>query len=329
MRLIDKDKVIAEMNRSINAELEIIKKYTHPFYATEITRCNARIALLEQFRDFINTLEMKEIKPAEQENEDEMIRKLCKELIESSFINELCNKEERDACINWIEKQGKQELPQVYETVDGEIITYSESEGYKVVEPKFKIGDWICNDGNSYLIADIDLDKRRYLFEVGGYTNTFLNWESIENADKNYHLWTIKDAKEGDILVYGDKENHHVTIYMIFKSRRDEITAYTYFHMFNYEFKFNNWCDCGQSAHPATLQQRNMLFKRIMETGFEWNSAKKELKTIEKSKWSEEDEHRLKDTIYFLNTAKKHYASTVELDACINWINSLKQKMEE
>ena len=39
--------------------------------------------------------------------------------------------------------------------------------------------------------------------------------------------------------------------------------------------------------------------------------------------WSEEDEHRIKDTIYFLDTAKKHYASTEELDACIDWLKSL------
>jgi len=47
-----------------------------------------------------------------------------------------------------------------------------------------------------------------------------------------------------------------------------------------------------------------------------------------KSAWSEEDKHRLKDTIYFLDTAKKHYASTVELDACINWLKSLKPQKQ-
>lgn len=43
--------------------------------------------------------------------------------------------------------------------------------------------------------------------------------------------------------------------------------------------------------------------------------------------WNEEDEHRAKDTIYFLDTAKKHYASTVELDACIDWLKSLKDRV--
>ena len=47
----------------------------------------------------------------------------------------------------------------------------------------------------------------------------------------------------------------------------------------------------------------------------------------QKPTWSEEDEHKVKDIIYFLDTAKKHYASTVELDACIDWLKSLKQKI--
>ncbi len=44
----------------------------------------------------------------------------------------------------------------------------------------------------------------------------------------------------------------------------------------------------------------------------------------QKPVWSKEDEHKIKDIVYFLNTAKKHYASTVELDACIDWLKSLR-----
>ena len=82
----------------------------------------------------------------------------------------------------------------------------------------------------------------------------------------------------------------------------------------------------------------------MKEAGYEWDAEKKELKMIDWSKhvkyepnspsiieenteWSEEDEHRAKDIIYFLDTAKKHYASTVELDACIDWLKSLKQRI--
>ena len=53
------------------------------------------------------------------------------------------------------------------------------------------------------------------------------------------------------------------------------------------------------------------------------------LKNNEKksAEWSEEDEHRLEDATYFLDTAKKHYACTDELDACINWLKSIKERM--
>lgn len=41
------------------------------------------------------------------------------------------------------------------------------------------------------------------------------------------------------------------------------------------------------------------------------------------SQWTEEDEHRRSDAIYFLNDAKKHYADTSEIDATIDWLNYL------
>ena len=48
-----------------------------------------------------------------------------------------------DKNIAWLEEQGEKEEPQVYETEDGEIITYSETDGYKFDEPRFKVGDWV------------------------------------------------------------------------------------------------------------------------------------------------------------------------------------------
>lgn len=136
-----------------------------------------------------------------------------------------------DSDIN-VEKQGEQKEHQVYKTKDGEIITYSETDGYKVIEPKFKVGDWI-------------IEPRE------GEPNGLWHIERIE--DNNY--W---DGCTGVPIEYADK----------------------YYHL-----------------------------------------------KIEKPAWSEEDEHRLEDAIYFLDTAKKHYASIDELDACIDWLKSIKQRM--
>ncbi len=53
------------------------------------------------------------------------------------------------------------------------------------------------------------------------------------------------------------------------------------------------------------------------------------------AEWNEEDKHRCGDAIYFLETAKKHYADTSEIELTIDWLKSLrpqpkdKQKSEE
>ena len=39
---------------------------------------------------------------------------------------------------------------------------------------------------------------------------------------------------------------------------------------------------------------------------------------------SEEDEHRRKDAIYFLESAKRHYADTSEIEKAIDWLKSLR-----
>lgn len=43
-----------------------------------------------------------------------------------------------------------------------------------------------------------------------------------------------------------------------------------------------------------------------------------------KNEWSEDDEHRCGDAIYFLETAKKHYADTSEIELTIDWLKSLR-----
>lgn len=57
-------------------------------------------------------------------------------------------KKEMDT-IALLKKQGKQEEPQVYETKDGKIVTYSETDGYKFVEPNFHKNAWL------YLVSDV------------------------------------------------------------------------------------------------------------------------------------------------------------------------------
>ena len=86
---------------------------------------------------------IEELFPELVESDDEKIKKelitLIKDCNEGCYVTISPSKIEEYT--NWLEKQGEQEKPQVYETEDGEIITYYEKEGYKVIDPKFKIND--------------------------------------------------------------------------------------------------------------------------------------------------------------------------------------------
>lgn len=159
----------------------------------------------------------------------------------------------KEDAIAWLEKQGEQK------SVDK-------------VEPKFKVGDWVVTDlFNIVQIKAIDNDK--YVLE-----DTMRFSISVDYADNCWHRWTIQDAKDGDMLVYGDNPNHnHVEVIMIFKSVRNERSVFTHFHIFIDQFRINDWCNCGESTHPATKEQRDLLFTKMKEKGYEWNKDKKKL----------------------------------------------------
>ena len=213
--------------------------------------------------------------PEIRESEDERIR--------GAIIDHLkdCNLTEWAA---WLEKQGEQEEPQVYETENGEVITYSESEGYKVIEPIFKVGDWITNGEYTWKIVEVKPLDYILQSQDGNIVD-----DTISFVDEQFHSFTIEDAKDGDVLVYGDNSNYHVTIIMLFKSMRTVDSAFNHFHIFDDTFRVNSWCDCGRNAHPATKEQRELLFQKMKEAGYEWDVEKKELKKIDDEEVNGED----------------------------------------
>ena len=164
------------------------------------------------------------------------------------------------------EKQGEQKEPQVYETEDGDIITYSETDGYKVVEPKFKVGDWIAND---YCVGKvIALTDDAYLLDSG---------QGIPfSCEHNAHLWTIQDAKDGDVL----KEDSCMFIIERMKPNGTAIVHCCLFDDGDFDLGSTLSFDVD-STYPATKEQRDFLFSKIKEAGYEWDAEKKELKKIE------------------------------------------------
>ena len=155
------------------------------------------------------------------------------------------------------------------------------------VEPKFKVGDWVVNKfGDSYHIDS--LDKKNYQVSDGkGNYNYF----PISKQDE-MHLWAIQDAKDGDVLVCdinkaeigGDVEklpNIVSTIFNFKKLINIKDYIHSYCHLYDKRFLglqrtmyYNSFV---YNISPATKEQRDFLFQKIKESGYEWDADKKEL----------------------------------------------------
>ena len=278
--------------------------------------------------------------PELKESEDEKVRKALIRFHKSTMdIDGIKGYE----IVAWLEKQEtsytKKDVDDAF--VEGmalaknELEKQSEQKSTDKVEQKFKVGDWVVNKGHSYLIADIDYLDNRYLFEIGGYTHEQLNWEYIENADNKYHLWTIKDAKEGDVLmsrspfIYGKQ------------------CPYGGLDWYNNNFiKASNFIFTDSPVHPATKEQRDTLFAKMEEAGYEWDDEKIEVKKIfqrmvsaeakealydKPTEWSEEDEvmiANIRDDLFCYQTKVRDedHQLAEDIEKEINWLKSLKQR---
>lgn len=134
---------------------------------------------------------------------------------------------------------------------------------------KFNVGDWIFKSECPLLITAINSGFYR-IQDTRGYTAE-INQRAI---DKFYHLWTLKDAKPGDVLVC---ENDNCPF--IFKGCIDEVhpeypVAYCGINCsdeFASDTSQNWWTD--SSVRPATDKERQQFFNRLEKEGYKWEAV--------------------------------------------------------
>ena len=139
-------------------------------------------------------------------------------------------------------------------------------------EPKFKVGDWIV-DNCSYVWKIEEILNQFYILKgvEGWRMKTKIDW-----VDDTFHLWTIEDAKDGDVIHFG-------TVTAIFKKYigREKCICYCSFcEDGGFEIPIENGEDnvygC-YNATPTTKEQRDTFMKIMNDTGYEWNIEKKNL----------------------------------------------------
>jgi len=198
-------------------------------------------------KPFISDLQ--DLFPELKESEDERIKNEIIDYISTAEDKVLIPYE---SWIAWLEKQGEQK------PVDK-------------VEPKFKAGDWVVTRyGTASQVISVDEDVNGYTLDDGVYfSGTWCN---------SYHLWTIKDAKEGDVLAGKIDGDSYILIYKQIKDGWIETYGHYYDSVDRFCVPSQLFCrDVKGAFRPATKEQRDLLFQKIKESGYEWVADKKEL----------------------------------------------------
>jgi hypothetical protein len=255
--------------------------------------------------------------PELKESEDERIRKEIQSVIKQlDKDTTICGKKyDYNKWIAWLEKQGEQQdwkpseeqleaLDYAYNSCpdtergnyyEGVLITLID-ELYKLqekqgktkpadkVEPKFKVGDWVVENITNGIFVGKITSINTCFYGVDGLDG---NWYHIDFfEEEQMHLWTIRDAKDGDVLATDDNS------ICIFDGTVEEgIYPFAYcglnrhygFGVYDRKLPFTH----NNDVCPATKEQRNLLFSKMKEAGYEWDAEKKELKKIEQKPQTE------------------------------------------
>ena len=123
-------------------------------------------------------------------------------------------------------------------------------------------------------------------------------WTNRDDLNRNYHLWTIADAMDGDVLVCninkaeigGDIEklpNMTLTICIYQNVVKDSEYIHSYCSLYDENslvlqntMYYNKFV---YNIQPATKEQCDLLFQKMKEAGYEWDDNKKELKKVEQN----------------------------------------------
>lgn len=291
------------------------------------------------------------------ESEDERIRKAIINVFASHKDYENFYGASVEEILAWLEKQnsnadnankeywrgyreGKQEVIDKY----AELEKQGEEKPTDKFEPKFKIGDWVIFNNHHESIYQVEkIENYRYYLRhyLGGLLSVRYDTDLIR-------LWTIQDAKDGDVLAgeYDDDKKPWVGIFKCISENRPQtqFDSYCFITTSRHEFITPDSCDfCNRCkghtiryTKPATKEQRDVLFQKMHEAGYEWDAERKELKELSQSEvtkmddqeqkpaWSEEDEERYLSCLKRLGTGDIRQPETINTV----WLKSIKDRVQ-
>ena len=144
---------------------------------------------------------------------------------------------------------------------------------YAEVTPKFKVDDWITDGEYTWKIIDI----RQLDYILQSQDGKVVD-DTISYVDEHFHLWTIKDAKDGEVLV--DDIDGRPFIFEGFSDSNHPNSPVAYCGInsecdFRVSYGSYRWTD--KDVKPSTKEQSDRLFQKMEKAGYKWDSQNKQI----------------------------------------------------
>lgn len=164
------------------------------------------------------------------------------------------------AWITWLQKQGREK------SADN--------------KPKFQEGDWVVfnPECNAHQIIRVVENASSHTY---GYVT--VDDYCFNDTAEGMRLWNINDAKDGDVLVcIGGKYGQEIGIVKKYVGKYggcDKCFETYCFVDWEGIFRLGEYMG-SKEIYPATKEQRDFLFQKMKEEGYEWDEENKELKKV-------------------------------------------------
>lgn len=155
----------------------------------------------------------------------------------------------------------------------------------KVVQ-KFYKGDFIKHNNSDIIYKVFSIDNDFYFLknvETDEITGKFERF----NLEQNFHRWSIKDAKDGDILCTYECDEPKIVFVLKGTPKKPYVLSYyCYYNIMYPYFEPDSKTGCltpnTEDLKPASKEQRYTLFEKMKLKGYRWDEDKKELIRFER-----------------------------------------------
>ena len=162
------------------------------------------------------------------------------------------------------------------------------------INPIFNVGDCIVSKYDDIAFIESIDDKIYNLLCIDGFHEKL----SIGYVNRNWHLWSIEDAKDGDVLIWEDGWTCiFKCIHGIWFSSYCFIDCDGVFHKGYEEHEVDS--TINGSVNIATKEQRNLFLTRMQDAGWYWNAEDKKIepKNVELDELLSDLDKEMKDFI--------------------------------